>query len=264
MEVVQVAQYESDISDKEVVEENNGINGNERIPKKKKLKKCWIKEGTFDNAGEAEASIKDKWSKHYTNHTENGRMVYCRCNKAKLRGFQCSLSIYLLYHADNDKVTIYKNEPEHDHHVDKVRGIDENVKKCIEELYNDGIMKPKQIIRPLQERKKCGSHKISLGELDQWCKNNLNIPTDETEASVVSYKILYDNEEYEDDEDVEENDGNQFQCYYLKEEKLKINNRSRLNNREINSKSAEILSLVEQYHSKDLKSRVKFIANGSL
>ncbi|CAF1431807.1 unnamed protein product [Rotaria magnacalcarata] len=232
MEVVQVAQYENDKSDEELVEENDGINGNERVPKKEKLKKCWIKENTFDNAGEAEASIKDKWSKHYTNHTEKGRMVYYRCKKAKLRGSQCTLSIYLLYHAETDKVTIYKTEAEHDHHVDKVRGIDENVKKCIEELFNDGIMKPKEIIRALQARKvkiptytqlnnylvhykkkKYGSHKISLGELEQWCKNNLNIPTDENEAFVVSYKILYDNEEYEDDEDVEENDGNLFRIF---------------------------------------------------
>ncbi|CAF4182415.1 unnamed protein product, partial [Rotaria socialis] len=34
MEVVQVVQYESDISDKEVLEGNDGINGNQRIPKK--------------------------------------------------------------------------------------------------------------------------------------------------------------------------------------------------------------------------------------
>ncbi|CAF2251995.1 unnamed protein product [Rotaria magnacalcarata] len=165
-------------------------------------------------------------------YRKEGRMVYYRCEKAKLRGSHCTLSIYLLYHAETDKVTIYKNEAEYDHHVDKVRGIDESVKKCIEELYNDGIMKPKEIIRALQARKvkiptytqlnnylvhykkkKYGSHKISLGELEQWCKNNLNIPTDENEAFVVSYKILYDNEEYEDDEDVEENDGNLFRIF---------------------------------------------------
>ncbi|CAF3126805.1 unnamed protein product [Rotaria sp. Silwood2] len=213
MEVVQVAQYESDTSNEEFVEENYRINENEKLSKKKKLKKCWIKERTLDTAAEAEASILDQWSKYYTNHTENGRMVYYRCNKAKLRGPQCSVSIYLLYHADHDKVTIYKTEAEHDHHVDKVRGIDENVKKCIEELFNDGIMKPKQIIRALQARKKYGSHKISLGGLEQWCENNQDIPTDENESFVVSYKILYNDEEYEDDEDVEDDGGNKFRIF---------------------------------------------------
>ncbi|CAF4405991.1 unnamed protein product [Rotaria sp. Silwood2] len=81
---------------------------------------------------------------------------------------------------------MYKTEAEHDHHVEKVRGIDKNVKKCIEELYNDGIMKPKQTIPALQARK-------------------VKMP-----AFVVSYKILYDNEECED---VEENDGNQFRIF---------------------------------------------------
>ncbi len=81
----------------------------------------------MDNAREVEASIEDQWSKYYTNHTENGTMVYYRCNKAKLREPQYSVSVYLLYHADHDRVTIHKTEAEHDHRVDKVRGIDENV-----------------------------------------------------------------------------------------------------------------------------------------
>jgi hypothetical protein len=38
MEVVQVAQYESETSDEEVVEENTGINGNTRTPKRRKSK----------------------------------------------------------------------------------------------------------------------------------------------------------------------------------------------------------------------------------
>ncbi|CAF4223247.1 unnamed protein product, partial [Rotaria sordida] len=149
--MVQVAQYESDLSD-EVVEENNDLNQNKKV-KKKKRSKHWVKEATFDNAEEAEESVENIWSKQYTNYTDHGRRVYYRCNKAKLRGPQCSASIHLLYHADSDQVTVYKTEGEHDHHDEKVRGIDENVKKCIEELYNDGIMKSKQIIRALQTRK---------------------------------------------------------------------------------------------------------------
>ncbi|CAF1299447.1 unnamed protein product [Rotaria sordida] len=227
--MVQVAQYESDLSD-EVVEENNDLNQNKKV-KKKKRSKHWVKEATFDNAEEAEESVENIWSKQYTNYTDHGRRVYYRCNKAKLRGPQCSASIHLLYHADSDQVTVYKTEGEHDHHDEKVRGIDENVKKCIEELYNDGIMKSKQIIRALQTRKmkmptliqiknylvqykkkKYGLHKISLGELEQWCEGNVEVPIDENKAFVASYKILYDNEEYEDDEDIEE-DGNKLRIF---------------------------------------------------
>jgi len=109
--------------------------------------------------------------------------------KNKLRGHQCKASIYLFNHADSDKVSVYKTEAEHDHDDDSSRGISENIKKCINELYMDGIMKSKQIIRALQARNvktptaiqiknyliqykknKFGAYMISLGELEQWCK----------------------------------------------------------------------------------------------
>ncbi|CAF3957009.1 unnamed protein product [Rotaria sordida] len=70
---------------------------------------------------EVEESIENQWTKRYTNYTEYGRKVYYRYS---------------------DKVTCYKTEGDHDHHDNKSRGMDE---KVIEELYNDGGMKPKQI-----------------------------------------------------------------------------------------------------------------------
>ncbi len=67
----------------------------------------------------------------------------------KRRGRQCKAGIYLRYHAENDQVTIYKTEVEHSDCVEKVRCINRDVRKCVEALYNDGIMKPKQIIQAL-------------------------------------------------------------------------------------------------------------------
>jgi hypothetical protein len=137
-----------------------------------------------------------------------------------------------LYHADNDNVSLYKTEADHDHPDEKVRGIDDDVKKCIEELYTDGIMKPKQIIRALQTRnlnmlttiqiknflvqfkkKKYGAHVVSLGELEQWCENNLQIPTEENKLFVVSYQVIYGDEEYSDDEDTEDDGSNKFRIF---------------------------------------------------
>ncbi|CAF3850379.1 unnamed protein product [Rotaria sp. Silwood1] len=152
-----------------------------------------------------------------------------RRNKVKLRALQCPASIYRLYHADSDKVTVYQTEAAHEHHNGSTRSIDENVKKVIENLVNNGIKKPKLILRALQSRginvptlaqlnnylvhyrkKKFGANKISLGELEQWCKDNQNIPLDENESFVISYKILYEDE---DDEDAEDNDGNKFRIF---------------------------------------------------
>jgi len=219
MDIIQVDQYESDTSDEEIIEKNGTKNGNQIIHKKTKTK-FWVKEATFSTGGEAQASIKNEWSKHYTNYTECGKRVYYRCKKAKRRGSQCRAGVSLLYHADSDKVTVYKTEADHDHTNAEVRGIDKDVKQCIEELYNDGIMKPKLIMRALQSRQlkvptyvqlnnylvrykkqKYGSYIISLGELEQWCKENSDVPSDENKAFVVSYKILYEGEDIEDDED---------------------------------------------------------------
>ncbi len=59
MEVVQIAQYENYLSD-ENIEENNLLNTNERV-KKKKGSKYWVIGGTFDNFEEAETSIEKIW-----------------------------------------------------------------------------------------------------------------------------------------------------------------------------------------------------------
>ena len=90
---------------------------------KRKKNKFWIKETTFNNAGEAEASLRNDWSKHYTNRTHDGKRVYYRCRKVRRRDPPCSASISLLYHADSDKVTIYRTEADHDHTEDNVPGI---------------------------------------------------------------------------------------------------------------------------------------------
>jgi hypothetical protein len=86
MEAVQVAQYVSDPSDEEIQDDNNGINRSQK--QKRRRIKHWIKERVFDNAAEAEASIGNTWSKHYTNYSDDGRRVYYRCKKAKFRGPQ--------------------------------------------------------------------------------------------------------------------------------------------------------------------------------
>ena len=166
--------------------------------------------------------MRNGWSKHYTNFTDKGKRIYYRCKKVRRRGVQCSASLSLLYHADSDQVTIYKTEGDHDHHEDEIRGIGDDIKQCVEQLYNDGITKPKLILRVLQSRQlkvpsyaqlnnflvyhrkqKYGSHTISLGELEQWCEDNSIMPINEYQPFVVSYKIVYDDD---DDEDIEEDE----------------------------------------------------------
>ncbi|CAF3089120.1 unnamed protein product, partial [Rotaria sp. Silwood2] len=111
---MEVFQYESDVLDEEVVEEDYGINGNERR----------------------------RWQK-----------VYYRFKKAKRCRLQCRASIHLLYHADSDQVTVYEIELEDEHYDSGIRGIDENVKKYKEDLFDNDIKKPKLIFRAFQSTK---------------------------------------------------------------------------------------------------------------
>ncbi len=60
MKAMELAQDDSDTSDEEITEEQCTTNENKNVHKKKKTK-FWIKEETFNNAGEAEASIKNEW-----------------------------------------------------------------------------------------------------------------------------------------------------------------------------------------------------------
>ena len=69
------------------------------------------------------------------------------------RGPHCSASMCRLYYADSNKVTCYKTGAKHDHHDHRSRSIGANVKKVMEELYNDGVIKSKQIIRALETGK---------------------------------------------------------------------------------------------------------------
>lgn len=221
--VQQVAQYVSDSSEEQIEGRTNEVF--QKKTRKKRKTKSWMKYADYDCAAAAEASIESTWSKHYTNHSEIGRKVYYRCKRKKLRGPQCKASIYLLYHADSDKVSVFKTEADHDQCEEYERGIRADVKKCINELYMDGITKPKQIIRALQSRQletpplrkiknylvqyrktKFGNHMISLGELEHWCKMNSDIPSDDNQSFVVCYEVFYEGENYGEDKEGEESE----------------------------------------------------------
>ncbi|CAF4257360.1 unnamed protein product, partial [Adineta steineri] len=121
-------------------------------------------------------------------------------------------------HSDSDKVVIYKTVVEHQ---DETRGIDKRIRKIIEDLFIDGIKKPILILRALQwkkvkitiliqlnnypvsyKKKKYGSHKVSGDELEECYKNNETISVEINQSFVIYYKILYNDDGHEDNEDI--------------------------------------------------------------
>ena len=128
MEVIQVDQYESDTLDGDIIEKNDSTKEVMKVRRKTRTK-FWFKDTTFDTVDEPEALVKNGWSKHFTNYTDKGRRIYYRCKKARRLGTRCNASVSLFYHADSDKVKVYKIEADHDHTEGEIRRIDEDIKK---------------------------------------------------------------------------------------------------------------------------------------
>lgn len=142
----------------------------------------------------------------------------------KRRGKQCSAAIHVLYHIENECVSMYGTNDGHSDHELKPTGIDERSKGVIDEVFKMKI-KPKRILDILDEKnlpvpkkqqlsnylislrvKLYGDSRISLGELEGWCQQKPVIPDDDDEPWVLRYKIIYGDEIGGDDDNEKEND----------------------------------------------------------
>jgi hypothetical protein len=195
----------------------------------------WVKEKSFSSDAEAQTAItqEEQWSRHYTNRGHDGTKVYYRCNKVKFRGEQCNAAIHLCYPHDSDQVILFRAKNEHSHNnASRSYYFTQEVKQNIKELF-DLKLKPKKIYEVLEERnfkmtrgqvnnyltqlrkQKFGPSTLSLGELESWCEENSIVPQSEDQPFVVSFCILYEDDE--DDDAV--NDGNKFR-FFLSSKRL--------------------------------------------
>lgn len=106
-------------------------------------------------------------------------------------------------------MSLFETEDIHENHVtDPVRGLPSNVKTFVREKYNDGITKPNNLLERIRtaklivphksqlvsflqglREKKFGPARISAGELQLWCEERSEIPTNEDEVFVVAFHI---------------------------------------------------------------------------
>ena len=236
-ETIEVPSY---VSDEENMDESIHDEHKKRATKKPRT---WIKEKTFNNAGEAKHAITQEggWSEFYSNTTAEGRKTIFRCNKVKLRGRQCDAGIYLLFNSVNEEVILFRGKSDHTHHLIQQNStrIPNDVKMIIKEFY-DLKLKPKAIIEALYERgitapsirqlnnflrtlktERFGSTQISLGEIEDWCiESSKSIPDSDNTGFVVSYEIIYDddNNNTMDDDD----NGNKFRFFVSTKRLLRI------------------------------------------
>ncbi|CAF3325878.1 unnamed protein product [Rotaria socialis] len=190
-----IAHYFSD-SDNNIDMEIQPSIDNETIERKKQNRRKWIPLCTYSDKNDVIKKINDDgiWSKTHTNATNERKRTYYRCNQVKLHEKPCPASIHVLYHSENECVTMYKTENDHLH----------NESRSIEILQEKGLPIPKkqQLSSYLisLRKKYYGASTISLDELEAWCQRNSLIPDDDDKPWVLKYQIEYEDEINEDDD----------------------------------------------------------------
>ncbi|OAF71841.1 hypothetical protein A3Q56_00391 [Intoshia linei] len=183
--------------------------------RKRKRQRNWVQFQRFEKKIDAISFVKQEstWSYHYSNKTASGTKDYYRCNVAKKKE-NCDAGLYLFYENSNDVVLLFITTEGHSHENLQVhtQRMTTECKKEIEKLF-DLKLKPKKITEMLLEKgfklknksqlsnylmqlnmKKFKLLKISLGELEQWCVDNSNIPELDDTAFVVRHENLKLNE----------------------------------------------------------------------
>ena len=126
---------------------------NETTKRKKQNRRKWIPLCTYNDKNDVIKKIKDDgiWSKTHPNITNEGKQIYYRCNQVKRRGKQCPVSVHILYHSENEYVTMYKTEDDYLHKKPRSVGINQKSKEVICEVFKMKI-KPKRILEILERR----------------------------------------------------------------------------------------------------------------
>ena len=188
----------------------------------KKTRHAWIFLNIYDTANEAVSFVRREkiWSYFYTNKTKDGDRVNYRCNQVKSRETQCKSQLYLLYHAEEESVSIYKTASEHTCNGTKNIGIPEVVKLFINEQIVNGVNKPKRILSNIERNDlpipkinqlnnylkqyrdlTFGVSKISMSELKELCQSKSAIPVNDDESFILCQKIG-DDGDVDDEEDI--------------------------------------------------------------
>ncbi|CAF0901810.1 unnamed protein product [Rotaria sordida] len=101
-------------------------NNSESFKKKaKQNRRKWVPLCTYNNKDDAITKIKNDGirSKTHINITSEGKWVYDRCSQVKRHGKQSPVDIHLLYHSENECVTMYGTGLDHLHQQPKSTGI---------------------------------------------------------------------------------------------------------------------------------------------
>ncbi|CAF0869309.1 unnamed protein product [Brachionus calyciflorus] len=171
--------------------ENEGSSETGTNKRKRRKAIIWTHLKQFENEIFANAEIENKWSKEKTHPTLLGTKHYYKCVHQK-----CPAKMHLVYLKNQSKISLFVNQEDHVHlPIKKNRGIDDDIKQKIKELYefgvtgalniiyglrdkrieNERIPTQKQIYNFLHEYKQqlFGTASMTYGDLKNWCEANL-------------------------------------------------------------------------------------------
>jgi hypothetical protein len=124
------------------------------VLKKTKRELVWEKFAVYSNDQDAKVVItsEDTWSVYSTNNCSDGKKVYYRCNKVKVRGTQCNAILQVYYPNNSDEVVVYKTDSSHNHDELALskQGISREAKVKIKELHKLHL-KPNAIMEVLKQ-----------------------------------------------------------------------------------------------------------------
>ncbi|CAF1108888.1 unnamed protein product, partial [Brachionus calyciflorus] len=137
----------------------------------KRVRCVYIKEEEFDNIHIAKQKLENNWKYLRLRPTRNGMKEYFICNL----GANCKKQIFILYHDDDQKVSIWHSSLEHDHTNEKKQfGINSVTKKTIDTLYMSKVNTATLILHSLRERK--DQFKPKKFETDPDVPNEQHVP----------------------------------------------------------------------------------------
>ncbi|XP_077288303.1 uncharacterized protein LOC143912796 isoform X1 [Arctopsyche grandis] len=120
-----------------------------KTKRRRQPNRVWIKFGEFHSAEDAEENVASQniWRKSSSKHSLDGRRVDYRCSAGKYRTNECPAGLYLLYHSNSDKVSMFLTECAHDnHYMEQTRGLDHETKAFVKDRFEEGVRKPNAIL----------------------------------------------------------------------------------------------------------------------
>ena len=96
-----------------------------QMKRRREPNRIWQKIQEFDSSAAAVAAVQNRgsWMKSSGNNSVEGNKVYYRCTSGAYRTKECPGALYLFYHADTAKVSLFETKQGHDNHVtDPTRG----------------------------------------------------------------------------------------------------------------------------------------------